>query len=188
MTDIRPGSYVGTVRIDNGDPYPARLVIEQDIRIEHTNLPIPDPAWEFVDAAGHFHAYDTANELRTLSARREHRDCDGSCGDQCKGYEVTVYACRICNEVVTPRLLIGPHSFPVHGRMSWHIDLEGIDEQAAPVPVRLAKQVSARFTCTDTVWFGVAFVQHVRRDNTLLRGSGPLGRRNSRRVTSPSSA
>lgn len=168
---------VGTAFINNGPPVPAKLRIEQETRIEHTNLPQPNPAWTFVDASGHFHAYDRAEELPTLEAKTEQAPCDGSCGGVCQGegYTVTHWLCRICGEEVKPGTLAGPHSFPIRGRMSWSLDIPHLTDLDAP----LDGEVSVRFETTGATHFGVAVVTSFEAsDDRLsagLRGAGPLG-------------
>lgn len=65
---------------------------------------VPDPAWAFTDAAGHFHAYDSDGKLPTLTRVLNHVDCDGSCGGVCDGagYSRTEYQCPLCDEYVVP--------------------------------------------------------------------------------------
>lgn len=65
---------------------------------------VPDPAWTFTDAAGHFHAYDSDGKLPTLNMVATHLDCDGTCGGVCDGdgYSRTDYQCLLCDEFVVP--------------------------------------------------------------------------------------
>lgn len=70
---------------------------------------VPDPAWTFTDAAGHFHAYDSDGKLPTLNMVATHLDCDGTCGGVCDGdgYSRTDYQCLLCDEYVVPATRTG---------------------------------------------------------------------------------
>ncbi len=163
--------------IDNGPPLVGKLDVHQDYRYEHTNLPRPNPAWEFTDANGHYHAHaeDDAERYPTLDAVIEQVPCDGSCGGTCEGegYSITRYRCLICREEIQPGVLTGPHRFTVPGLKSWSVEVN------AAVP---DERVSVRVVVDGVVMFGVAGYGSITRDvdgefRTVLQGIGPLGRR-----------
>lgn len=75
---------------------------------------VPDATWTFIDASGHFHAYDSDGKLPTLNSRRVIKDCDGTCGDLCggDGFSDTVYECPLCEAPVEPRTRFGFQRMP----------------------------------------------------------------------------
>jgi hypothetical protein len=88
----------------------------------------PDPAWRYVDGAGHEHrwtiteappmaGHGPSGVVETCEREWRHVPCDGSCGAECgnEGYSVTVWRCRSCGEVLDP----GPRYVPDYrGRTS----------------------------------------------------------------------
>ena len=93
------------VVIDDRDPLPGELEIEQDtITILSNTATKPDPTWEHADAAGHFHAFTADGELPTLNVETVEVPCNGSCGDGdgCEGYTVDRYSCKLCGQEVEP--------------------------------------------------------------------------------------
>lgn len=178
------------VIIDNGPPMPGTFGIERemiDVSSE-TGGWLPDPKWSCIDANGHWHAYTTDGKLPTLSAHVRHVDCDGThaFGDmleeECEGYDVTEYRCRICLD------LVGPHRVPdgtaglrqfAPGRTSWWAEVITPREIKGECTVRLA--IGKRFM------FGVAVARMVGaegdhqgvRVTTRLDGIGELGYRAS---------
>jgi len=151
----------------------------------------PDPAWEFVDAAGHFHAWDDMGKLPTLMSKEitvqpesdEDVEDDGDADedeweDENPAWSYTVQACMICGEQVTPGRI--PDSKPdrVLGRMSWSVEVE----HRLPVGERVVVRVHSG---TRTA-FGVGIVTSARgvrlreRDPltsgwSTITGAGPLG-------------
>lgn len=172
----------GTVSINGGPPLRATLTVEQDFIDVSTNLPKLDPRWSASDTAGHFHAVSADGSYPTLVKKTEHRECDGECcrDGECEdgsGYDVTVWACRLCGETVTPGSAPGPHYGSVPGRTSWTIRFDG---------PALAGEVSARYDAGGgTVYFGTAhaevssFTMSPGGSTTAeieLFGTSPLGR------------
>ena len=94
--------------VDGIELFTVSLTAETDMQM-FDDASVPDPAWTFTDGCGHFHAWDDAGELPTLSLRRVQVPCDGSCGGCCDedGYTTTVYECVICSERVYPARKLG---------------------------------------------------------------------------------
>jgi hypothetical protein len=149
----------------------------------------PDPSWEFVDAAGHFHAYDIDGKLPTLVAKtyaddssggdlEPDDDPDGEWDDQ--PWSITVDACRICGEHVTPGRIPAARVDYMPGRMHWTVTV------ARYLPV--GGNVTVRIDMGATMAFGVGLVTAARvgrsatsepvmvGESTII-GNGPLGRR-----------
>lgn len=145
----------GTVTIDNGEPLPAKLLIEQHYATVRSNIATkPDQRWEHIDTHDHFHAYDQDGKLPTLVARPRHIDCDSSCGGVCdgEGYDVTEWFCAICDVQVEPGRVDdhGPHSIPT--RKDWLLQVES----GAPIT---GDRVTVRFDAGNgTMVFGIAKV------------------------------
>lgn len=174
MTSLR---IVGTAYVNNGDGVVCELGLDQEIHTQWSTGPRPDNAWSFVDRAGHFHAYDQADERRsypTLHERSRAVPCDGSCGGVCggEGYSVVEFFCRICEEQVEPGLIPGPYSFTVPGLKSWRVDAQASVE---------GDLVSIRLETEKRTYFGVAQItsSHMGSDlagaRTTLTGWGELG-------------
>lgn len=165
------------IYINNGPPLTGSLDVHQDVQWEHSDLPRPDPRWQFTDSNGHYHAHadDKLEPYPTLDRVVEPVACDGSCGGTCdgEGYSTTRYFCLICREEITPGSLSGPYRFAIPGLKSWTVE----------VPSAItAERVSVRIEAAGTVMFGVAGYGQWTHDSeyghrTSLTGIGPLGRR-----------
>jgi hypothetical protein len=178
---LAPGSLAGVAAINGGEPVAAQLRITQERIDISTQGPKRDPNWTFTDTAGHFHARAEDGELPTLTARREHLPCDGSCGGVCggEGYEITVHSCRICGEEIQPGTIPGPHYETMPGMVDWDLVVQQ--------PLNGQGEVSVRFRTSDTAeFFGVAITGDVymesgglggMRGRTTLHGVSQLGRR-----------
>lgn len=171
------------VSIDNSDPMPGQLTVEQPMQRIQSLGPRPDPAWEYVDNNGHFHAYtseDSHHRYPTLSAREEHIGCDGTCGGVCEGegYSVTRYACRICDEQIEPGLIHGPYTTGLPGLTDWRLTVRTTNPG---IMNGYGKDVSVRITGSQgPSWFGIALVAgctwHSYGEGELeLAGNGQLG-------------
>lgn len=151
------GTFYGTAHINEALTLPGKLTVTQERIDVSTNLPKLDRNWTFVDGAGHFHAVSDG-ELPTLLARSLHRECDGSCGGVCggEGYDVTQYFCRICEELIAPGTVPGPHFDSMPGRYDWQAQLEGFPVGELP---RHGEMVSFRFDAKEPAsrtFFGAA--------------------------------
>jgi len=92
-----------TVSVDNGPEVPGVLMIDrQAVDVTTIRKVKPDPRWTYVDAAGHWHAYDKGGGLPTLRSETQHVECDNADHGVCDGYERTVHRCVVCGEAVTP--------------------------------------------------------------------------------------
>lgn len=172
-----------TARIDGGKPVGCILTIERDIIPISTALPRRNPAWEFTDTQGHYHAYDADGDLPTLTRHVEDKPCDGSCGNTCdgspcEGYTVTTWTCMACDEQVEPGLLHGVHAESIPGRYTWSLLIDG----EAPK----GKTVSIVVDVEGGKWryFGFAIPDAVEQIGegsgyvrTTLREASPIGKR-----------
>lgn len=163
--------------INDGDPVPGELEQNQEVDTVRSMGVIPDPAWEFTDANGHFHARDTnLDTYPTLETRIRHVECDGSCNGTCdgEGWTETDYHCAICDEEVKPGTIGGPHTFHIPGPRSWTVKVHG--------RVPLDEKVTVRIQGETMTLFGVALSVAVEGDSsgaeyTTLVGTSPLGSR-----------
>lgn len=176
------------VIIDNGPPLSGTFGIEREMLDVSTATGgwLPDPAWECIDANGHWHAFTVDGRLPTLAKHSRHVDCDGihdfgdMLDDDCDGYDVVEYRCRVCLD------LVEPHRIPdgtagirrlIPGRTSWWVE------------VVTAQQIDGEHTVrvvgTGRALFGVAVARMVSaegdhtgmRVTTRLDGVGELGDR-----------
>lgn len=183
------GTFYGIAIINSALTLPGKLFVTEERIDISTAGPRLDRNWTFVDAAGHFHAVSNG-ELPTLAARSAHRECDGSCGGVCggAGYDVTQYFCRICDELVKPGMVPGPHFETMPGRSDWRAELEGFAVgDLLPVDHRAA--VSMRFDAKGPVertFFGPAMLGDMEVSGGLgdlpflkvnLHAAGELGDR-----------
>jgi hypothetical protein len=176
----------GGVTINDGPILPGRLEVEQDvITYASATATKPDPQWEFIDPAGHFHAYDTDGELPTLVTRDRHVDCGLSHADDdlygdgqhdCEGYDVREYFCQICDEQIKPERLSDAGQKSMPGRKSWSVYV--VSDR------RIEGVVSVRFEMASKIYFGVAHAIMEQAESgpgggirvtTRLSGAGPLG-------------
>lgn len=170
------------ITIDDHAPLHGDFHLDQEIiRVRSATATKPDPGWEQVDEAGHFHAYDTEGKLPTLIGKSRHIDCDGSCGLDdgrgCEGYDVTDWYCRICDQEIQPARLdaSGEHSIP--GPKSWYVMVrtDRVIDGEVTVQVRVPGQV--RFGVAVASMESMEFSDGRMVVTTRLIGIGPLGRR-----------
>jgi hypothetical protein len=174
----------GTVTIDNGEPLPATLTIEQHYEVIRSNIATkPDQRWEHIDTHGHFHAYDQDGKLPTLVSRPRHIDCDGSCGGVCEGegYDITEWFCAICDEQVEPGRVDdhGPHSIPT--RKDWSIKVPSsapITGDRVTVRIELEHGIVMFGVAKVGSWEGTFGSGHAEVITTLYSAS-PLGTRSA---------
>ena len=171
------------IRINDGPPVHGELSIDREIITIRSEIATkPDPTWEYIDSAGHFHACSTRAEsdLPTLNRRTEHVDCDGSCGGVCEGegYTVTRFSCAICGEDIEPGR-IPFHEETISGPESWNITVH--------TAVPYGERVSVRIVMGGRLWFGIGLATdltvirslHNTTATTTIVGAGPLGERKS---------
>jgi hypothetical protein len=171
------------ISIDNGHEVPGRIDIEQETETIYSNIATkPDQRWEQVDDNGHFHAFSADGKLPTLVPKTRHVDCDGIHTypmDDCDGYDVTDYYCRICNAEIEPKYVSDPGPWIVPTGKSWTVIVE---QHVGP-----QAEVSVRATVGDAVMFGVAVATRLDwadgRSTAHLVGIGALGNRARQRAT-----
>lgn len=174
------------IRVDNRPAVKGSLEMGTDM-VDATSMheTRPNLAWEMVDPAGHFHAWDRDGKtLPTLDSHTRHVDCEG---DHVGGtedltcYDVRYYACKICGWEVTPERFPdpGPHLIP--GRSWWTATVEGLElEYGQTVSVVLsAGDGAARYFGVARVGTtgGIGAVGGEFTAMATLHGAGPLGRK-----------
>lgn len=175
----------GEIRINNDPPRAGVLTVEVEA-IEVTTLTKPDPSWSTVDRAGHFHATAPVQErgLRrveypTLDVRSVHHDCAGCEDDEeCEGYDVSEYACRICGETVSPGVLANMFREMAPGRTYWSVEVSG----GADLMAYQGETVTVRATAGGRTHLGIAHGSYVNaeggsdgiRARLTLVGAGPI--------------
>lgn len=122
------GTTQGLAEVGGYTAMSAELEIIQDV-VDVTTLGAtkPDPAWEYRDHAGHFHAFTKDGKLPTLrSMLKEHVPCHdmGECG--CGGYDVRALYCAACNQEVTPEYLPDLDRRYLPGRRHWVVTVTGL--------------------------------------------------------------
>lgn len=175
-TDQTETSGAGSMRfpamasINGGPPAPAEFQVDQAwIDASTMTASRPDMSWTFLDALGHFHAFDHDGKLHTVVSREEfisyENDDDEYEGDG--GYTTIHLDCALCGEEIKPKYVPdNPHK-TIPGRASYRLTIQ------ADVP-------SARFsvvvTGPDQVWFGYGDGYSVHRhDHGVMVSEVPLG-------------
>jgi hypothetical protein len=188
---VRELSGTCTIVVDNGPEHDGTFDITTELITVQAgpDATEPDPAWEYVDDQGHYHAYahltrekySPAALLPTLRPRTEHVPCPGGCGDPaCEGTDVTLYFCSICDERIEPgvRPDTDPHQIP--GAESWSAEYETEGR-----PSRRTVSVWLG-TPGGVIRFGTALLEveetvctadEPMRSTVRLYGRGPLGTR-----------
>lgn len=178
-------STVETTIVVDGFRYDGTLTVEQErIFVGTDRATKPDPSWEFVDKAGHWHAYSEDGSLPTLRTAPKHRPCDGACGEGCDGSIEVRYRCRICDKRVRPARVPdeAARTATMPGMKSWSVTIKGVD----PPPRRSftsGAKVSVRAEFGLRTYFGIAtFSGGGRMDSSgwwslELVGVGELGER-----------
>lgn len=140
-------------RINNGVP------MECDFRVETDSIDVttlyghsePDPAWVFVDDAGHFHAFDQDGKLPTLVERVAEWDREPGWFSE-DDYDEDLrrwMACVLCGEEIKPQYRYVPppsgRQF-MPGRTSYYLTVHG--------EVPRGERFSVVITASNAVWFG----------------------------------
>jgi hypothetical protein len=154
QTSETRAEHPATARIDGGPEQPATLFVYSRTTWVPSPFPSTDPAWEYIDAAGHWHGFtEDGGLLPTLDRDGEatwcrRRECDGG---ECPGVHPPAYTCKICAELIVPKFgppITAGDGIPTVGR--W---LATVAQLPAPDPVR----VQARFVLLDgTELVGIA--------------------------------
>lgn len=172
---------VTTASINGGPAVGADMFTETDLfDVTTRGKTVPDMEWEYVDKRGHYHAWTDAKSLPTLDARSEHVECDVGHSDneyECEGYDVTVYSCRICSEIVEPKTHFIPSTSRefARGRTSWTV-------RTGPTDVRQGQTVSVVLRAGPQLSFGVGVVIGSGPGGVEIVGVGELGHRSARRA------
>lgn len=176
-------SYPAMVSVDGGNLLHGTLTITHEYERIVSSSPEPDRRWSYVDAAGHFHAYDQKWEdnlynqaYPTLRPNSRHMGCNGLCPDPdsgCEGWDDVYYTCIACDEEIEPKTVPGPHSRSIHTSTTWELEV------AAAVPS--TGKVSVRIEQNERTWFGFAVVSWYEAGSTegrsMFIGVTPLGKR-----------
>lgn len=155
-----------TVSLNGAAPVPCQLSIQTDqIDVSTFTASKPDPSWEFVDAAGHFHAFDHEGNLPTVARREELIRAEPDAEELDDDWDVSEYTiihmvCALCGERIEPRRVPDNPYRTIPGRTSYTVTLHSpIPDGRFSVVVRL----------TDKVWFGFGEGQLIRAEH------GPAG-------------
>lgn len=174
-------SLAGTAVVNDGPPSPAELEIDHLFETVYSDTATTfDPGWTHIDRSGHFHAYGRKGGLPTLTATVRHVPCDGIHAfpvEECDGYDVTDYTCRICRAAVEPGR-VRQESAVIPTGVTWVVQIQ---DHLAPMP--LGMEVTVRFWCEAVAYFGTAVVgdwrstysRNALRTITTLCGLGELG-------------
>jgi hypothetical protein len=182
-----------TFSVNGGPPVLGELRIDQPVEwVRSERATKPDPTWELVDEAGHFHAFDSDGKLPTLIGTRVPMPCDGSCGGVCggEGYTVVRYTCRACEQEIEPRwipdMAARTTGVAVPLLKEWTLALQGGRDLAA-LP---RDQVSVRGG--DCFGFGQVTDRHMTSDGmneptveVTISGAGPWAKRLPMTAPSP---
>jgi hypothetical protein len=173
-----------TFSVNGGPAVLGELRIDEQVEwVRSERATKPDPTWELVDEAGHFHAFDEGGKLPTLIATSVPMPCDGSCGGVCggEGYTVTRYTCRACEQEIEPRwipdMAARTTGVPVPLMKEWTLVLRG-DHDLAELP---HDRVSIRGQ--DGFGFGWVADRHMTHDlhgtaaEVTISGDGPWAKR-----------
>jgi hypothetical protein len=149
-----------TVSVNSGPPMPCTVRLEQDwIDVSSGIATKPDPTWQMVDVAGHYHAWAKDGGLPTLKASDIAMPCDGSCNGACggEGYTHIEYRCRICDQVIQPCSVPdeAARNRKIPGRSNHIIMVDGLTDQ---VPPEVSGQVSVKVADGQRTMFGPGYV------------------------------
>ena len=173
-------------------PFPCTLEVTQEYVdvSSFTSESRPDLAWEFVDEAGHYHAWTKDETLPTLDCHVQHSTCGDSGNrqtdldemDECGGEDHMISVCKLCTEPVEPAYVTeAPRSKVVPGRSFWEATIYGVH-------LKVATQVSLSFSepATGRVhYFGIGNVDSIGAyahegeptPVTKVYSDGPLARK-----------
>jgi hypothetical protein len=149
-----------SVFVNAAGPFPGALSIDQEwIDVSMASPPKkPDPKWEYLDKAGHWHAFTRDGKLPTLKEYRKQIPCDGSCGGVCEGegYGETRWRCRACEKRVRPSFVddYAGMNTAIPGMTSWTVKVRAADPVLAKFDS--STTVSVRVVGEDRTYFGLA--------------------------------
>lgn len=164
--------------VNNGDPV---LVVDLTVdveQIEVMTMTEPDPTWEHVDPAGHYHARTKDGGYPTLHTHSEHVDCTDPGGDDCDGYDITTYHCIVCDAEVKPGSRPTTFRKYIPGRETWSVEVEQHVPDGERVSVVIDTGEGRRcFGFAVPIGFQAEGGPDGVRVRTRLAGASPLGRR-----------
>jgi hypothetical protein len=150
-----------TVSINGGQPLACSVRFEQDmIDVSSLTASKPDPAWQMVDAAGHYHAWAKGGQLPTLTIVEVPEPCEECDDDEddepCEGHTRTEYQCRLCHQVIEPRTVPdeAARNRRIPGRSNHIILIDGLTDQPPPETTGL---VSVKVTAGAKTMFGPGY-------------------------------
>lgn len=170
------------VRVDGQGPFRADLEVSTEV-IDVSTLgskQTPDPAWEFVDAAGHYHSWTKAGELPTL--RRHVIAYAMTSEDETWDTEEVLYTCSICGHPASPEYVTtgpSPHKEVMQGRSSWEAIVYGVHlEIGSQVSVSFSTPVQGKvryFGIGQVVSHNISMEAGGATYSTKIGGHGNLG-------------
>ncbi len=168
------------ISIDGGPIVAGAIDVHQEwIDASTMTASKPDPNWTYVDAHGHFHAYDDDGKLPTLETKSRHIELSDAEDQQnydnahdemldpddyeiYEGYDEQFFACRICGEEIEPKRVPDNPERMIPGRKSWTVEVE--------TALRRGTDVSIVAKMEGRTVFGVGHVSRVQL------ASGGIGR------------
>jgi hypothetical protein len=162
----------------------AQLHVQQEwIDVRTMTPPMkPDLGWEYIDQAGHYHAFsDGGKQLPTLDQMSRHVGCDGCDEHECEGWDEQYWRCQQCLEEITPGMkpdYTDPQKIP--GRKTWQVRLELRDAALAEnriysLRLHLGEQIIFGFVAAHLMTYESEGIAHLRSYD--LQGLGPMGER-----------
>lgn len=167
------------VVVDDDQPRTGTLTIVRHVNGDARARRVVDPAWTYVDPAGHFHAADADHTTPTLYQRVEDRPLQervswrwADCGDlfEYTTPRVVDYCCRVCHAIVERPTI---QQDIASTRKEWTVHVH-----------RLALTPGGKHTVRahlpdGTIMFGVAVAGNVSAMAWIaeLHGVGALGKR-----------
>ena len=120
---------VGDLLLD-GEPWPIESFVETARRDGpfYNDMPVADPGWLFVDAAGHEHRWDdgeVTNARWVVDEAYWCADCD-------EEHEAGHTECTICGEHFEPGTHIDLTPLYFNGRTEWNVKIVDVDRRLTP--------------------------------------------------------
>lgn len=169
--------WICTASINGGERVGAELTIEFE-RIDITAQFEPDPTWQHVDPAGHYHARSVGEHAYpTLKAEAEHVDCDDPAHADCEGYTRMTYQCIACAAPVKPRTRQTVGRRYAQGRESWSLEVSQHVHGTDRVSVVIDTAKGRRFGFAVPTGIEAVSDSDGMRVRTRLVGDSPLGER-----------
>jgi hypothetical protein len=113
------------VRPDGQGPFNCLLEITQEY-VDVTTIGgvhVPNLAWEFVDEAGHYHAFGKDESLPTVDRHVVRHECSDP---ECDGVDEIRTVCKLCAEPITPAYNVDSGQKAIPGRSFWEASILGV--------------------------------------------------------------